>query len=125
VTPSVKGPLVGVVLVALLAVGVIAMREATQNRPDVVVAGSSTVLTFSVEHRRYQRGEEAAALALWTTCSASVAGEVSLVPQPVAGGWQVRIAPALGEHGRKRLVGCLEDTTIDRVIGRVEAVASR
>ena len=32
------------------------------------------------------------------------------------------ITPALGEHGRKRLEGCLEDVTLDRVIGHVTDV---
>jgi hypothetical protein len=29
------------------------------------------------------------------------------------------VTPALGEHGRKRFEGCLEDVTLDRVIGHV------
>ena len=35
------------------------------------------------------------------------------------------ITPAIGEHGENRLVGCLEDLTIDRVIGDVVAIESR
>ena len=95
------------------------MREATQNRPDVVEAGTTTVVDFTVDTHRFQRGEPAAATTLWAVCSSTVDGAVSPVPvvarRPVAGD---RVA-AIGEHGEKRLVGCLEDVTIDRVLGDV------
>jgi hypothetical protein len=32
------------------------------------------------------------------------------------------VEPALGEHARRRLVGCLEDATVDLVRANVEAV---
>ena len=104
-----------VALVLALAIGIGAMREATQNRPDVVVEGSTTTLDFDVATRRYRPGEPAAAAALWAVCSATVGGDVSPLPEAVDGHWRVRISPAIGEHGENRLVGCLEDVTIDRV----------
>ena len=57
-------------------------------------------------------------------CAGTVGGEVSTAPVAVADRWQVTIEPAIGEHGENRLVGCLEDLTIDRVIGDVVAVVS-
>jgi hypothetical protein len=114
--------LAAVVTAVALAVGIVAVREATQNRPDPVVDGSTTVVDFDVALHRYRRGEPAAAAALWVVCSASVGGEVSAVPEPVEDHWQVRITPAIGDHGRARLVGCLEDVTIDRVVGDVIAL---
>lgn len=109
-------------LVLVLAIGIVAMREATQNRPDVAVEGSTTAVDFDVSTRRFRSGEQAAAAALWAVCSATVDGDVSPVPQAVAGHWRVRISPAIGEHGENRLVGCLEDVTIDRVQGDVLTV---
>ena len=32
------------------------------------------------------------------------------------------VEPALGTHSRRKLVGCLEDATIDRVVGDVVSV---
>jgi hypothetical protein len=108
-----------VATVLALAVGIVAMREATQNRPDVIVDGSTTTLDFDVSTHGYRHGEPAAAVALWAVCSATVGGDTSPVPEPVDGHWRVRISPAIGEHGENRLVGCLEDVTIDRVIADV------
>ena len=36
----------------------------------------------------------------------------------------VTISPAFGENGRKRLTGCLEDATVDRVMGHVVELSS-
>ena len=78
------------------------------------------MLTFAVDTRDYQRGDRAAAQALWAVCSATVGGDVSGVPTPaedaVDDGYTVTISPAIGENGRKRLVGCLEDAALDRVM---------
>jgi hypothetical protein len=46
-------------------------------------------------------------------------------PQEVSsGGFEVTISPAIGNNGHKRLVGCLEDGTLDRVQGHVASVTS-
>jgi hypothetical protein len=111
------------VLLALVA-AVVVMREATQNRPDIVAAGSTTTIDFDVSTSRFQRGEPAAAIALWAVCSSTVGGTVSPVPEAHDGAWRVRVSPSIGEHGENRLVGCLEDVTIDRVIGDVLALST-
>jgi hypothetical protein len=33
--------------------------------------------------------------------------------------FSVTVSPAFGENGRKRLTGCIEDATVDRVMGHV------
>jgi hypothetical protein len=108
--------------------GVVGLAELTQNRPDPVAAGTATVVAFDVSTRDYQRGEGAAAQALWAVCSATVGGEVTGVSTPAEGavdaGYTVSISPAIGENGRKRLVGCLEDATLDRVMGHVESITT-
>jgi hypothetical protein len=118
-----------VLVVAVLGtLGIIGLAELTQNRPDPVEPGSATVVNFVVDTRDYQRGEGAAAQALWAVCSATVGGEVSGVSAPagdaVDDGYTVSISPAIGENGRKRLVGCLEDATLDRVMGHVRSIAT-
>lgn len=102
-------------LVAAIAV----LAEATQNRVDARVPGSRTTVEFTVSTRDYRRGDDAAAAALWVTCAATVGGDVSPVPEPVGGRWRAVVSPAIGDHGENRLVGCLEDVTLDRVVGDV------
>jgi hypothetical protein len=115
-------------VVVMGAMGIVGLAELTQNRPDPVEAGSATVVTFDVDTRDYQRGDGAAAQALWAVCSATVGGDVSGVPTPaeeaVDDGYTVTISPAIGENGRKRLVGCLEDATLDRVMGHVQSITT-
>jgi hypothetical protein len=88
------------------------------------VEGSTTTLDFEVSTRRYRPGEPAAAAALWAVCSATVSGSTSPVPERVGSHWRAWISPAIGEHGTKGLVGCLEDATIDRVQGDVLTLGS-
>jgi len=118
----VKRVLLAIVGAGALAVGVGAMSDATQSRPDEVRKGSNTTIEFTVSVREYRRGEAAGAQALWTVCSATVRGDVS--PSPIVHGnaWIGSVSPSLGVHGQKRLVGCLEDATLDRVIGAVRTV---
>jgi hypothetical protein len=116
---------VGVLAVAaVVVVGIARLADLTQNRPDERVPGSETTVEFQVSTRDYPRGEAAAALALWTICSSMVGGRVTPQPVEAAGDWQVRISPAIGEHGEDRLVGCLEDLTVERVIGNVVSLRS-
>jgi hypothetical protein len=116
----------------LATVGAFGLADVTQNRPDPVDAGTVTAVTFDVDTRDYQRGDGAAAQALWALCSATVGGEVTGPAAPDAtadgghdGGYTVTISPAIGENGRKRLVGCLEDATLDRVMGSVESITTQ
>ena len=37
----------------------------------------------------------------------------------------VTVAPALGHHAEQRLVGCLEDSTVPRILGEVARVDHR
>ena len=114
-----------VALVLGLGVGIVVLSDATQNRPDVRPAGSVTTVDFTVSTRDYMRGEDAAAAPLWTVCSATIGGDISPVPEPVGDAWRVTVSPKVGEHGRSRLVGCLEDVTLDRVLGNVVAFESQ
>ena len=110
-------------LAALTALGIVGLAELTQNRPDPRVEGSITIVTFDVATRDYRGGDETAAQALWAVCSATVDGEIT-APALAGDDFQVTITPAIGENGRKRLAGCLEDGTLDRVIGHVSHVST-
>jgi hypothetical protein len=116
-------------LAGAAVVGIGALMEATQNRPDDPRPGSTSTLAFTVSTRDFPGGEQTAARTLMAVCAATVDDAIITVPaqareaaDAVDRGWHVTITPALGEHGRKRLEGCLEDVTLDRVIGHVTDV---
>ena len=110
---------VGLAVLAVLTVlGVMALADLTQNRPDAVVEGSTTVVDFDVATRRYDGAELTAAQSLWAVCQSTVSGEKSAGDRgrrPLRRDRQ----PGFGENGRKRLTGCFEDATVDRVMGHV------
>ena len=72
---------------AVLVVTIVMMAEVTQNRPDEVRAGSRTTVSFTVSTRDVQRGEPAAAAALWAVCAGTVGGDISPIPDLVV--WRV------------------------------------
>ncbi|HZM38938.1 MAG TPA: hypothetical protein VFB94_07470 [Acidimicrobiales bacterium] len=112
-----------IALAGLTALGIVGLAELTQNRPDPTVEDSTTIVSFDVATRDYRGGEETAAQALWAVCSATVDGEVT-APAFTGEDFRVTISPAIGDNGRKRLVGCLEDGTLDRVMGHVARVST-
>lgn len=115
----------GVVFVAGSVIAVDALADATQNRPDAVVTGTRSTVLFDVETRD-GGGPDDAAHALWGICSTTVEHVVTVEgPTAVDDGWSVTVEPALGEHSRRRLVGCLEDATLDGVRGDVIALTPR
>jgi len=112
-----------VVLVVVGVIGVDTLADLTQSRPDALADDSTTVIAFDVGTRGYNGTDLDAARALWAVCAASVSGAAT---GPTAGGdgYAVSISPAVGTTGSKRLVGCLEDGTLDRVQGHVESMTS-
>jgi len=116
-------------LAVATVVGIGVLMNATQNRPDDPPPGSSSMLAFTVSTRDFPGGEQTAARTLMAVCAATVSDAIITVPAQAGEAddaadraWRVTIKPALGEHGRKRLEGCLEDVTLDRVIGHVTDV---
>jgi hypothetical protein len=116
--------LLAVVVAVGGVLGVGELADLTQNRPDPVVEGSVTTVVFDVGTRRYRGTDDEAAAALWAVCAASVSGTATGPTATADGAYRVEISPAIGTNGRKRLVGCLEDGTLDRVRGHVEHVES-
>lgn len=119
-----KALLLRLAVVLAVVAGIDQLADITQSRPDDRVPGTETTLRYTVETRGYRRGEDAAAEALWAVCMATVRGEVTAAPHLAGDAYEVRITPQLGHHTEKRLVGCLEDATLDRVIANVIAVDS-
>jgi hypothetical protein len=99
------------------------LADATQTRPDHRPAGSRTEIVFAVETKRYRQSTETAAQALWGTCSTTVSSSLVSGVEALGGGdFRIVLTPALGKHARERVLGCLDDLTLDRVRSRVESV---
>ena len=109
-------------VVVVGVVGLLILMEATKNRPDDPPAGSTSMLEFTVSTRDYPGGEPTAANTLVAVCAATVGDSTVSSPEAVDDAWLITISPALGEHGRKRFEGCLEDVTLDRVIAHVAGI---
>jgi hypothetical protein len=117
----VKRALVLVVAAAALALGIDALADLTQDRPDRVLPGSRSEIVLDVDSR--DRGGSAllSAQGLWGACQGTVHHRMvdPGVVEVADGRFRLQTEPALGEHSWRRLQGCLEDTTLDRVKARV------
>ena len=116
-----KRALILVLAAAALAVGIDALADLTQDRPDKVVAGSRSEVVLDVDSR--DRGGSAllSAQGLWGACQGTVRHRLVEpgVVEVADGRFRLQTEPALGEHSWRRLQGCLEDTTLDRVKAHV------
>jgi hypothetical protein len=109
------------VLAALQGIDLIA--DATQTRADAIDHSSTLELTISVDTKGRVPGETDTAEALWVACRGVLNRHVTTMhdePERLAPGiYRLDIQPAVGHHARRRLRGCLEDSTLDRISGRV------
>lgn len=99
------------------------IADATQTRADAIDHSSSLELTLQVKTKGRGAGEADTAEALWVACRGVLNRHVDTMtdhPERLAPGvYRLQIQPAIGSHARRRLEGCLEDSTIDRSTGRV------
>ena len=110
------------VLVAVTIAGVDWLADLTQDRPDRVAAGSRSEIVLDVRVRQsFDPAPLRRAETLWGACEATVyqrLAEPGLV-ELEAGRFLAVTEPAIGEHAWRRLQGCLEDLTLDRLHGHV------
>ncbi|HEX6595720.1 MAG TPA: hypothetical protein VF045_02215 [Acidimicrobiales bacterium] len=111
-----------VVLVAMAVAGIDVLADLTQDRPDRVPRGSRSEVVLEVKIRS---GLDPAPLGraqgLWGACEHTVYQrlvEPGLV-ELEAGRFLAVTEPAIGEHAWRKLQGCLEDFTLDRLVGHV------
>jgi hypothetical protein len=105
-------------LVVATVFGVDWLADLTQNRPDRDVPGSRSevVLDVTVRHH-YDPGRLTTAQGLWGACQHTAFRRL-VAPGMVEigeGRFRVVTEPALGDNAWRRLKGCLEDVTVDRV----------
>jgi len=104
---------------AVLVVAVLGLADATQNRADGLKSGTRSEVVLEVETRDVY-DPEVAAQGLWGTCQQTIDHKRLRSFESLGDGqFSIVVEPAIGEHDERRLVGCLEDFTIDRVVGNV------
>jgi hypothetical protein len=118
----------GVVVVLLLAMSWMAVdlfADATQDRPDDHVVGS-TLLVVDVRHRNPAITVDPVKVsnAHWAVCERTLPHRMDLVAVTPAGPGraQLLVEPAIGEHALRRFRGCLADVNFDRILTDVVSV---
>jgi hypothetical protein len=108
---------VGAFALMLMAVSVEGLRQLTQSRPGDVMAEGSTVVEVVVEQRRGVQAPELVVVELWGACRSRLGTGMSpmSVLSVAEGRVRLELDRALGTTGRRRLVGCFEDHTLDLV----------
>lgn len=109
------------VVLAATAAGLDVLADMTQNRPDHIRPGSHSQIVVEVRHRSTGPAQLRTAQGLWGACQGTVSQQLT-EPGVVGvgdGRFLMTVSPAVGEHSWRRLQGCLEDMTVDRVKGHV------
>jgi hypothetical protein len=106
----------------LSVVGIKELADATQNRRDPRPDPDSTsAVVFEVDSRRYP-GSIDPGMTLWTACSGTIHHELLDIAETTDGTYRVTVQPALGKNAQRRLEGCLNDATVDRLNGHVVSI---
>jgi hypothetical protein len=114
-----------VVVAIALGFGVDFLGDLTQSRPDPVDADDVSEVILAVDQDRFGGGEDAAANALWAVCAAQTPSRMAADGRLQSlgdGRYRAVLQPAVGDNDERQLVGCLEDLTVERVLGDVESV---
>ncbi|MDP2292269.1 MAG: hypothetical protein Q8M22_13855 [Actinomycetota bacterium] len=113
-----------VVIVLAVGAGTETIRRLTQSGTGDIVSPGATTMTIEIRTTG-ERTPETLMSALWTVCAGRLSSEVRITSMRSDGPTvTITIDHALGETGRRRLVGCLEDLTIERVLAEVTHVHS-
>jgi hypothetical protein len=113
-----------VVTLVLAVVMVQGLRELTQSRPGELTAPGVTAIVVDIGQSRQIRPLPIVAEDLWSSCRSRLPAPIELVAivPMVEQQVQLHLDRALGHTGRARLVGCLEDYTLDLVRAEVVSI---
>ena len=116
--------LLAVIVAGLLALGVGELADRTQTRPELIDPASQAEVTLAVETRGYLGATDDAARTLWEVCRPQLGWRTRVLEPVRVDGGHLRavVSPEPGRHGTRRLRGCIEDATLDRVTGRLVAI---
>lgn len=125
-TRSSRAPLwaAAVVLAAVTFVALDQIGDATQNRPDSTPATSTSRIIVEVHSVIPNLDASTGAANLWGACVPQLGGRFQRLSTDAVGGATVAftVRPAVGKYAERRLRGCFEDSTSDRMAARVLAV---
>lgn len=113
-----------VAAVGIATAGLDALADATQNRPDTVLQGTTSSVVVAV-HPGSARSPLTATNALWGACTTQLGGGFKLlgITSLGAGDVQILVSPRIGKYAERRLRGCVGDATTDRIQARVRSVS--
>jgi hypothetical protein len=119
-----RKPLALLAVFIALAIGVDAIGDATQVRPEALVLGTTTELVLDVRTRHDDIPTASVMPALLEQCRGRLhRPQYAISFQPLGGDqYLVRSTPALGRHSTQKLTGCFRDLVADFVLVRVESV---
>ncbi|HZB71945.1 MAG TPA: hypothetical protein VE395_07400 [Acidimicrobiales bacterium] len=107
----------------LLYASIDVIGDVTQTRPDPNTEGLITTLVLSVSHREAGPSAVGTTEALWAACQSTLRRQLKVDVVPLKDGRvSLALTPGLGPHVHRRVVGCLEDVTFERV--QVDVVSS-
>ena len=112
----------GVVLAAFLTVVAIeVIADETQDRDDVPMTTGRVAVTLQVHNRFSIRSPLHTAEALFFACRHALSDRYGATGFTDMGAGRISftITPDFGEHGQRRLEGCLEDAVFDRISASV------
>ncbi len=97
------------------------LRQLTQTRTDAVGGPGTTTIGLRIEQKSVDRPLPVVLADLWTGCHNRVPGDPRIVDvrQLADGQLIVTVDQAFGRVGRARIIGCLEDLTLDLVLADV------
>ena len=104
--------------------GVDALGDATQTRPDPYLPGTASAVEFSIANRAGTADPVQLAHNLWGACASQVGHRYRLagIAGTGAGRVEATIEPSIGRNAERRLRGCIEDATSDRLLASVVGV---
>jgi hypothetical protein len=99
--------------------------RATEYRDGTDRSAAQTTVTFAISLRSYHHDTANAAATLRAACLASLSWQRANQPIALGGNeFRATVRPSLARDTKRRLAGCPEDTTIDRVKGSVTVQAA-
>jgi hypothetical protein len=111
-----------VAIAALVVFGFQLLQEATEYHGGVGAHGAETTVTFHVATKNYHHPDDAAASALWAVCVGSVGWSSASPPVALGDGrYAATVRPSLADDTKRRLSGCINESTLDRVQGHVQS----
>jgi len=120
----VRNGVILVIVVVGLLVGVHLLEEATEYHGGAGAAAATTVV-FTVEGKRFTHGADLAATTLWETCVGTLTWSDASAPvRQDDGSYRAVLRPSLPADTRRRLRGCIEDLTLDRIKGSVTQISN-